>query len=139
MLSGLPAENIHLFCILVSTSNVTQEGECQHLKQSYMRKFLTATVFVFLTPLSLIHTRLFPVWIFQHSSTTHGNATEQIRLLEAKLLPLEEGKANLTEVNILLKKKKPLHLPIAIPLFPYSPSYTRNFSFVTTLTCISHC
>lgn len=139
MLSGLPAENIHLFCILVSTSNVTQEGECQHLKQSYMRKFLTATVFVFLTPLSLIHTRLFPVWIFQHSSTTHGNATEQIRLLEAKLLPLEEGIANLTEVNILLKKKKPLHLPIAIPLFPYSPSYTRNFSFVTTLTCISHC
>lgn len=106
MLSGLPAENIHLSCVLVSTSNVTQEGECQHLKQSYMRKFLTATVFVFLTPLSLIHTRLFPVWIFQHSSTTHGNATEQIRLLEAKLLPLEEGIANLTEVNILLKKKK---------------------------------
>lgn len=139
MLSGLPAENIHLSCVLVSTSNVTQEGECQHLKQSYMRKFLTATVFVFLTPLSLIHTRLFPVWIFQHSSTTHGNATEQIRLLEAKLLPLEEGKANLTEVNILLKKKKPLHHPIAIPPFPYSPSYTRNFSFVTTLTCISHC
>lgn len=124
MLSGLPAGNVHVSWVSVSTSNMTQKGEIQHLKRLNEEIVRYNFLFVFcLFSIKFVPHESVPMMIFQQNSTTFENTHNIVnqRLQETtKLHLLWEGIARLTEqVNIPLQNSASHNSHL---LFPHSHS-----------------
>lgn len=95
MLSGLPAGNVHVSWVFVSTSNMTQKGEVQHLKRLNEEIVHYNFLFVFcLLSIKFVPHDSVPMMIFQQNSTTFENTRNIVdqRLQETTKLPPALGR-----------------------------------------------